>query len=82
MIDSNLFLGDHTTHRDYPSLHTGREELIHNGKLLHFREIDKRLDLPAGTARRLLNTVAERYDLEPALESDNVIRYRYIGSAY
>ena len=82
VIDSNLFLGDHTTHRDYPSLHTGREELIHNGKLLHFREIDKRLDLPAGTARRLLNTVAERYDLEPALESDNVIRYRYIGSAY
>ena len=80
VIDSDFFRPDDRSHRDYPSLHADREDLIHNGQLLHFRAIDAHLDLPPGTARRLLNTVAKRYDLEPVLENDNIIRYKYVGS--
>jgi hypothetical protein len=55
---------------------SSREDLIHKGKLLHYREIDRSLDLPSGTARRLLNSVAERYDLIPLLEDQNIVRYQ------
>lgn len=54
------------------------ESHIQNGKLVHFREVDKQLDLPAGTAKKLLNTVAERYSLEVTLETDNLVRYKQV----
>jgi hypothetical protein len=75
VIDTQLFRPDEDKHADFLLLHEKREDLIHYGKLLHFREIDKSLDLPPGSARRLLNQVAARYDLKPILQTDNVVRY-------
>ena len=54
-----------------------REGSIHDGELVHFREIDRRLDLPPGTAKRLLSKVAERYDLKPKMERDHIVRYKH-----
>lgn len=76
VIDTSLFRPDHETFEEFGIIHRKREELIHNGKLLHFREVDRSLDLPRGTARRLLNKVAERYSLVPILETENIVRYR------
>jgi hypothetical protein len=76
IIDTSLFLPDEENYQKYLVTYTGREELIHNGKLLHFKQIDGRLDLPPGTARRLLIPVAERYGLVPQYESENVIRFK------
>jgi len=51
------------------------ESHVQNGKLIHFRVVDRELDLPAGTAKNLLNTVAERYGLKVVVETDNLVRY-------
>jgi hypothetical protein len=51
------------------------ESHVRTGKLIHFRTVDRELDLPAGTAKQLLNSVAERYGLEVAMETDNLVRY-------
>lgn len=75
VIDTEVFRPDEEEFTQYHHLHKDREDLIHNGKLLHFRQIDKDLDLPPGTALRLLNDVAERYELSPTLEKENVVRY-------
>ena len=75
IIDTNLFFPDHDKGHKYSTLYTGREELIQQGKLLHFREIDRKLELPLGTARQLVVSVAERYSLKPALLTDNVVRF-------
>ncbi len=48
VIDTLLFQPDKEKYRKH--LWNDREDLIHNGKLLHFREIDRKLDLPPGTA--------------------------------
>ena len=76
VIDTQFFQPDEKSFTKYTSLHAEREDLIHNGKLIHFREVDRRLDLPPGTAKRLLDAVAERYELEPALEKENIVRYK------
>ena len=70
VIDAEFFYPDHD--RSYGN----RENRISFGMLIHFREIDKRLDLPTGTSKRLLNKVAERYDLAPEYENINVVRYK------
>lgn len=75
VIDTQLFRPDEEKFVKYSIIHEDREDLIHNGKLLHFRQIDKSLDLPPGSARRLLNQVAGRYGLKPTLEKKNVVRY-------
>jgi TIR domain-containing protein len=75
VIDTQLFRPDEDKFVKQSLTYEDREDLIHNGKLLHFRQIDKSLDLPPGTARRLLNRVAERYHLSPVLEKENVVRY-------
>lgn len=75
VIDTLLFMPDEEE-LAFSSIHTNREDLIHNGKLLHFREIDRRLELPSGTAKRLMNDVAKRYGLHPELETDNLVRYK------
>jgi hypothetical protein len=74
VIDTEFFQPD-SKKWDKQYLYEGREDTIKNGKLLHFRDIDRRLDLPPGTARRLLNSVAARYDLVPNLETHNIVRY-------
>ncbi len=76
VIDTELFLPDDERYRDYVVLHKSREDLIHNGKLLHFREIDRKLDLPPGTSKRLLVQVAQRYGLIPVQHTDNIIRFK------
>ena len=76
VIDTLLFQPDEEKRRQFSTLYKDREDLIHNGKLLHFREIDRKLDLPPGTAKRLLNEVAERYGLKPEIEMDNLVRYK------
>jgi hypothetical protein len=76
IIDTRLVLPDEETLRKYASLHEGREELLHNGKLIHFREVDDALELPPGTAGRLLVPVAARYGLVPGYLTDNVVRFR------
>lgn len=75
VIDTLLFQPDEKNYGKYSTLYQDREDLIHNGKLLHFREIDRKLDLPPGTAKRLMNSVAGRYGLVPEVEMDNLVRY-------
>ncbi len=77
IIDTHLFHPDRDKEEKYTSMYHGREELIQRGKLLHFRQIDRALELPPGTARALVVAVAERYDLVPSLLSDNVVRFQY-----
>jgi hypothetical protein len=76
VIDTNLFLPDEHNRENFLSIHQNREDLLSAGKLLHFRAIDSNLDLPPGTAKRLLNSVAERYKLVPKIEMENIIRYK------
>lgn len=75
VIDTHIFRPDEEKFVKYSAIHQEREQLVHNGKLLHFRLVDKSLDLPPGSARRLMNQVAERYGLSPVFEKDNVVRY-------
>jgi len=77
IIDTHLFFPDYEKEREYSSIHGGREELIQQGKLLHFRQIDRKLELPPSTARTLEVPVAERYELRPILLTDNVVRFGY-----
>lgn len=76
VIDTLLFQPDEKTFVNYSSLFREREDLIHNGKLLHFREIDRNQDLPPGTAKRLLNGIANRYGLKPEVEMENLVRFK------
>lgn len=76
VIDTKFFLSDDHNYHRYSSIHKGREQLIHNGELIHFRQVDRRLKLPYGTAKRLLNKVGERFALEPTMETENIVRYR------
>ena len=75
LIDTALFFHDDQMLKRSGGLFQGREDLIHRGKLLHFKQIDAELDLPPGTAKRLLIPVAELYDLVPAIQSENIIRF-------
>jgi TIR domain len=77
IIDTHLFHPDRDKEVKFSTLYRGREELIQQGKLLHFRQIDRSLELPPGTARALVVAVAERYGLVPSLLSDNVVRFQY-----
>jgi hypothetical protein len=51
------------------------EKFIRTGKLIHYREVDRKLELPPGSSKKLLNTVAERYGLIPIKETENLVRY-------
>jgi len=75
IIDTELLLPDEEKASNYGLLYAGRESLIHNGKLLHFKQIDRDLGLPPGTGKRLMTRVAERYGLKPEYQSENTIRF-------
>ena len=75
VIDTEFFTPDERRFSSHSDLYTEREDLIHNGKLLHFRQIDRKLELPLGTAKRLLKVVATRYKLVPSHENENTIRF-------
>lgn len=76
VIDTKFFAPDEEKRSKYTTLYREREELIHNGKLIHFRQVDRALDLPPGSAKRLLNAVAARYGLTPEMEKENIVRYK------
>lgn len=76
VIDSNFVRPDYENSVKYTSLYQGREEALGKGKLIHFREVDATLNLPPGSARRLLVPVAARYDLVPEYITDNVVRFK------
>ena len=65
VIDTKFFTPDERSFSSHSDLYREREDLIHNGKLLHFRQIDRKLELSLGTAKRLLKVVATRYKLVP-----------------
>lgn len=70
---------------NYPSLHMGKEESIYNGKLIHFRKVDTRFNLPPGTAKRLLVNTAKEFGLEPGLLKENIVRFKpnkHFGKTY
>jgi len=77
LIDTELFYSHKSTsiELEWPPIVSGREDEIRLGKLLHFRKVDKDLELPPGTAKRLLVSVAERYNLVPYQQTDNIIRF-------
>lgn len=60
----------------WDTIKRGREDSIYNGQLLHFRDLDKRFDLPPGSARRLLLKLAPGFLLEPTLLTDNIVRFK------
>lgn len=74
VIDSKLF---YSKPEWEPMFDQGREDNVSLGKLIHFRQVDKDLELPSGTARRLLVLVAERYNLAPYQQTDNIIRFKH-----
>ena len=76
VIATEFFEPDEQNYGKYATLYQKREDLIHNGKLIHYRQVDSRLELPPGTAFRLLIPVAAQYGLEPEQQSDNVVRFR------
>ena len=76
VIESELIAKQAGEIINYAILHTERESNYYRGKLVHFREVDKRLDLPPGTASRLLIQVAGQFGLEPDLLKDNIVRFK------
>jgi hypothetical protein len=63
----------------YSAMHdsiTKTEKRVSEGRLIRFRDVDAKLDLPPGSARRLMNKVAKRYRLVPLLQTDHLVRYQ------
>jgi hypothetical protein len=76
VIDDKFFRPD--AHQFKNGFMTESEEYLHTGKLIHFRQVDKNLELPPGTAKKLLNTVANRYGLVVSMETENIVRYKLL----
>ena len=51
-----------------------QSSLFHN-RLVHYREIDKRMDLPVGTTKRHLTSLMAEYDYVPLKETINTVRF-------
>ncbi len=49
---------------------------ISRGKQIHYREVDENLKLPPNTSKRLIKEVALRYNLIPASEWENSIKFK------
>ena len=60
----------------YSSILRERNSSIFRGKLIHYKELDEKLKLSPGTSKKYLKEVALRYDLEPAQEWENSIRFK------
>lgn len=70
-----------------PAWHETRRQWSDNydfrGALLHYRELDDRLRLPPGTARRLLaDTATERYFVTVAQQTQNTVRFAIDEESY
>src|ERR1051325_7285092 len=75
VLDAELFTPEANQFQFEPMVGRGREEFIRTGKLMHYRKIDRELELPSGTARRLLKAMATRHHLKPTYENANVVRF-------
>ena len=78
VIDDRLLRPEYAKYKNamrFRSLDIDNEDYFFNGNLIHFREVDRRLELPPGTSKKLLNAVAERYNLIPTMETENIVRY-------
>jgi hypothetical protein len=73
VLDTDYFTKQLEHHRTFRS--KDREGSIFNGRLIHFREIDRRFDLPPGTSERLLVNGAGRWGLKPELLTENIVRF-------
>ncbi len=80
ILDTELFRPDQEKVESSRSEYLRREDVIHLGKLLHFRKIDTRLDLPPGTTKNLVVEVGKRYALEPDYLTENVARFTFDSS--
>jgi len=76
VIESELLGKEMNEIANYAIIHTDRESSLYRGKLVHFRQLDKKLDLPPGTSRRLLISAAAPYGLEPAVVRENIVRFQ------
>ena len=76
VLDTEFFAPAEKSFVNYISINNDREDLVHNGKLIHFRAVDQKLELPPGTARRLLVDVAGRYGLKPDQITANTVRFK------
>ncbi len=52
------------------------KKTVFDGMLVHYREIDRILELPPGTASRLLKTAADRYNAIPEWEGEHCVRFQ------
>jgi hypothetical protein len=75
VLITEFFTPEFESHQKFPILHDARENSVYRGKLLHFRRLDEKMDLPPGTSRKLLVPLAARYHLQPALLTDNIVRF-------
>lgn len=76
ILVTNYFTPEFHNKIDYPSLYQEREKNIYNGKLVHFRKIDQKYNLPPGTSKRLLVETAKGFGLEPELLKENIVRFK------
>jgi hypothetical protein len=74
ILDQNYF-EPHMKEKQLFSDILGEERTIPAGKLIHFKQIDEKSQLPPGTAKKFLIDVAARYDLEPFKEWENSIMF-------
>src|SRR5438876_11127667 len=63
------------SHMKYPILHDAREKTVNRGKLLHFRRLDAKMDLPPGTSHRPRVPLAPRYHLKSDFLTDTIVRF-------
>lgn len=75
VIDENFLFKEHHSFISYHSPDDDRDVSIFLGKLIHYRKLDERLELPLGTSKKYLKEVANRYNLEPSQEWANSIRF-------
>ena len=75
VLITEFFEPEFESHMKYPILHDARENSVYRGKLLYFRRLDEKMDLPPDTSRRLLVPLAARYHLKPDLLTDNIVSF-------
>lgn len=77
VLKDKIFEPEEKKKNDLSNLFNFKEDnLIHYGKLIQFKDIDRLLDLPPGTSKRLLNIAAADYNLVPKMEKENIVRYK------
>lgn len=71
---NEYFVNKH--YRNIGEFRESRENNIFYGMLVHFKEIDQKLDLPPGTSKKFLASLVADYGHIPIKETDNTIRFK------